>query len=94
MRRLPLFLGFCVGAVALLALAVTLLFSLEITTPFFQQMAVNGPGSATKGDINFGGAIALFATGGILSIPGALALAALLGDSSSTTTRTDSYPPF
>lgn len=80
---LGLFAGIMSGAVALVVLALVILFSLDLLANFFDVLIpiMAGVGGSSPGDISTGAgqAFTLLAVVGTLSIPAALLLAALMG---------------
>lgn len=74
------FVSALVSAPFVLVLAVALVTILAVSGPIFEAVDANqGPGNAGKGDIDFGGAILLFASAGLISVPAALFLKLMLG---------------
>lgn len=72
------FLGLIMGAVALVVLAVTILFSVQIAGSFFSTMAVDGPAGTGNDTVQVGAAFTLMALSAI-SIPLALFISLTMG---------------
>lgn len=96
-RGVPLLAAFIVAAVSLVAVPIAFLFLLDLSGEFFAILTpiLGGVGGAGPGDITSGAGSAwvVFGTIGVLSIPAALLIAALMGGNSPSLSREPPRPP-